>query len=56
MGITVDEMATICTNREYVALMYQSPTRAKRLYFDVIPKNVDEYIILIKSTMQNQIK
>jgi lysyl-tRNA synthetase class 1 len=25
--------------------MYQSPHKAKRLYFDVIPKNLDEYII-----------
>ena len=24
--------------------MYQKPTQAKRLYFDVIPKNVDEYL------------
>ena len=24
--------------------MYQSPSKAKRLYFDVIPKNVDEYL------------
>lgn len=28
--------------------MYQSPTKAKRLHFDVIPKNVDEYIIFNK--------
>ena len=24
--------------------MYQKPTQAKRLFFDVIPKNVDEYL------------
>ena len=25
--------------------MYQSPGKAKRLYFDVIPKTVDEYLV-----------
>ena len=24
--------------------MYQRPTTAKKLYFDVIPKNTDEYL------------
>jgi lysyl-tRNA synthetase class 1 len=24
--------------------MYQSPRKAKRLYFDVIPRAVDEYV------------
>ena len=27
--------------------MYQSPKRAKRLYFDVIPKNVDDYLTFL---------
>ena len=28
--------------------MFQNPTRAKRLYFDVIPKMTDEYLKLKK--------
>ncbi len=33
--------------------MYQNPTRAKKLYSDVVPKAVDEYLSLIE-TFPNQ--
>ncbi len=33
--------------------MFQKPRTAKRLYFDVIPKAVDEYIGLLESYHSN---
>lgn len=47
-SITVDEWLQYAPIESMSLFMYQSPTRAKRLYFDVIPKNVDEYIIFNK--------
>jgi lysyl-tRNA synthetase, class I len=43
-GITVDEWLHYAPLESMSLFMYQSPTRAKRLYFDVIPKSVDEYL------------
>jgi lysyl-tRNA synthetase class 1 len=48
-GITVDEWLKYAPTESMSLFMYQSPTKAKRLYFDVIPKNVDDYISLNKS-------
>ncbi len=47
-SITVDEWLQYAPLESMALFMYQSPTRAKRLYFDVIPKNVDEYIVFNK--------
>lgn len=43
-SITIDEWLTYAPLESLALFMYQSPSKAKRLYFDVIPKNVDEYI------------
>ena len=32
----------------YPLYMYQNPRRAKKLYSDVVPKAVDEYLSLIE--------
>ncbi len=47
-SITIDEWLTYATLESLSLFMYQSPTKAKRLHFDVIPKNVDEYITFNK--------
>jgi lysyl-tRNA synthetase class 1 len=47
-SITVDEWLKYAPLESMSLFIYQSPTRAKRLYFDVIPKSVDEYIIFNK--------
>jgi lysyl-tRNA synthetase class 1 len=44
-SITVDQWLEYAPVESMSLFMYQSPTRAKRLHFDVIPKNVDEYIV-----------
>jgi lysyl-tRNA synthetase class 1 len=47
-GITIDEWLHYAPLESMSLFMYQSPTKAKRLHFDVIPKNVDEYITFNK--------
>jgi lysyl-tRNA synthetase class 1 len=42
-GISVEEWLTYATPESLSLYMYTKPRTAKRLYFDVIPKAVDEY-------------
>ena len=42
-GISMEEWLRYGTPESLSLFMYQSPRKAKRLHFDVIPKNVDEY-------------
>ncbi len=43
-GLTIEEWLTYASPESLSLYMYQSPRKAKRLYFDVIPRAVDEYI------------
>lgn len=43
-GLTIDEWLKYATPESLSLFMYQKPRTAKKLYFDVIPKNVDEYL------------
>ena len=47
-SISVDEWMHYAPLESISLFMYQSPARAKRLYFDVIPKCVDEYLTFNK--------
>jgi lysyl-tRNA synthetase, class I len=42
-GITIEEWLAYASPESLSLYMYQKPKAAKRLYFDVIPKAVDEY-------------
>jgi lysyl-tRNA synthetase class 1 len=42
-GLTIDEWLTYASTESLGYYMFQKPRTAKRLYFDVIPKAVDEY-------------
>ena len=42
-GISIDEWLTYASTESLSYFMFQKPQTAKRLYFDVIPKMVDEY-------------
>ena len=42
-GLTLEEWLRYASDESLSLFMYQNPTRAKRLYFDTIPKAVDEY-------------
>ncbi len=46
-GLTCDEWLTYGTKESLKLFMYQAPRKAKRLYFDVIPRNVDDYFGLL---------
>jgi lysyl-tRNA synthetase class 1 len=46
-GLTVDEWLTYGTKESLKLFMFQGPRKAKRLYFDVIPRNVDDYFGLL---------
>ncbi len=48
-GLTIDEWLTYATPESLSLFMYQKPKTAKRLYFDVIPKGVDEYLAYLMS-------
>ena len=43
-GLTIDEWLRYANPESLSLFMYQAPRKAKRLYFDVIPKNVDDYL------------
>ena len=42
-GLTIDEWLTYAPTESLALYMFQKPRTAKRLYFDVIPRAVDEY-------------
>jgi lysyl-tRNA synthetase class 1 len=42
-GLTIDEWLRYASPESLQLFMYHKPREAKRLYFDVIPRNVDEY-------------
>jgi len=42
-GLTIDEWLTYADPDSLALYMYQKPREAKRLFFDVIPRAVDEY-------------
>ncbi|MGI9425221.1 MAG: lysine--tRNA ligase, partial [Hyphomicrobiaceae bacterium] len=46
-GITIDEWLTYASPESLSLFMYQKPKAAKKLYFDVIPKAVDEYLTFL---------
>lgn len=47
-GITIDEWLRYAPQESLSYYMFQSPRRAKRLYFDVIPQQVDDYLTFLE--------
>jgi lysyl-tRNA synthetase class 1 len=43
-GLTIEEWLSYASPESLSLYMYQGPRKAKRLYFDVIPRAVDEYV------------
>lgn len=48
-GLTIDEWLAYAPTESLALYMYQKPKTARRLYFDVIPKAVDEYYTFLSS-------
>lgn len=46
-GLTIDEWLSYASPESLSLFMYQAPRKAKRLYFDVIPRNVDDYLTFL---------
>ncbi|MDR0631386.1 MAG: lysine--tRNA ligase [Holosporales bacterium] len=46
-GLTIDEWLKYAPHESLAYYMFQSPQKAKRLYFDVIPRAVDEYVVML---------
>ena len=56
-GITIDQWLEYASPESLSLYMYQNPKRAKKLYKEIVPKAVDEYLDFIeKSKTQNQLQ
>ena len=55
-GITIDEWLNYASPESLSLYMFQNPKRAKKLYSDVVPKAVDEYLSLIEKFPGQKIK
>jgi lysyl-tRNA synthetase class 1 len=53
-GLTIDEWLTYAPSESLAYYMFQAPRKAKRLYFDVIPRAVDDYLNLIEKYPNQQ--
>lgn len=47
-GITIDEWLRYAPQESLSYYMFQTPRRAKKLYFDVIPQQVDDYLTFLE--------
>ncbi|MFP3030605.1 MAG: hypothetical protein ACEY3M_05400, partial [Wolbachia sp.] len=55
-GISIEEWLTYAPTESLALYIFQSPKKAKRLYFDVIPKSTDEYLEFVKRYHENKEK
>ncbi len=54
-GVTIDEWLEYASPESLSLFMYQNPKRAKKLYKEIVPKTVDEYLdFMDKSKNQNE--
>src|SRR5690348_9501553 len=55
-GLTIDEWLRYASPESLSLFMYREPKAAKRLYFDVIPRNVDDYQQFIEAYPKQETK
>jgi len=55
-GLSIEDWLRYASPESLQLFMYQSPRTGKRLYFDVIPKNVDEYLSFVSAYPKQEIK
>lgn len=56
-GLTMEEWLRYAPTESLSLYMYQSPTKAKRLFFDVIPRQTDDYLTYLgKFPAEEEIK
>jgi lysyl-tRNA synthetase class 1 len=55
-GLTIDEWLRYASQESLSLFMYREPKAAKRLYFDVIPRQVDDYQQFIEAYERQDLK
>jgi len=55
-GLTIDEWLRYASPESLSLFMYREPKAAKRLYFDVIPRHVDEYQQFLAAYERQEVK
>ncbi len=55
-GMTIEEWLAYASPESLSLFMYQKPTAAKRLYFDVIPRTVDDYLTFLDAYPRQEAK
>jgi lysyl-tRNA synthetase, class I len=55
-GITIEQWLKYASPESLTLYMYQNPKRAKKLYEDVVPKAVDEYLVSIDKFVEQDVK
>jgi lysyl-tRNA synthetase class 1 len=55
-GLTIDEWLRYASPESLSLFMYREPKAAKRLYFDVIPRNVDDYYQFLDGYTRQDLK
>ncbi|MCD8520492.1 MAG: lysine--tRNA ligase [Alphaproteobacteria bacterium] len=55
-GLSMEEWLTYAPHESLAYYMWQRPTSGKKLYFDVIPKAVDEYITFVNKLNEEEPK
>jgi lysyl-tRNA synthetase class 1 len=55
-GLTIEQWLTYASPESLSLFMYQKPREAKRLYFDAIPRAVDEYLQFLNGYERQDLK
>ncbi|KAB7741258.1 lysine--tRNA ligase [Parvibaculum sedimenti] len=55
-GLSIEDWLRYASPESLQLFMYQAPRTGKRLYFDVIPKNVDEYLSFLTAYPKQAVK
>jgi lysyl-tRNA synthetase class 1 len=55
-GLTLEEWLTYASPESLAVFMFQKPTAAKRLHFDVIPRTVDDYLSFLDAYLRQDWK
>lgn len=53
-GISLEDWLSYAPTESLSLYMFQSPRKAKRLYFDVIPRQVDDYLTFVEKYHQEE--
>ena len=53
-GLTIEDWLNYASPESLAMFMFQKPSAAKRLHFDVIPRNVDDYLAFLEAFPRQQ--